>query len=487
MWQQKRVQSLLLKPKNKNIGSKRGPRQSAVAPFLKQIELGMKSMELPKQVQWILHQLEQNGFEGYAVGGCVRDTLLGKAPNDWDLCTSALPEQVKQCFGQQTILDTGLAHGTVTLVLDHQPYEITTYRVDGSYADHRRPEEVRFVSELRQDLARRDFTINAMACGLDGVIQDPFGGRQDLENRIVRCVGAPSQRFEEDALRILRALRFAAVLEFAVEPNTLAAARERSQELRLVSAERIFAELNKLLCGTGAGPILKQCGEVLLPVLPEIGPCMGFGQQNPCHDRDVWTHTIDALAAAPPQPELRWALLLHDLSKPECFTVDAQGVGHFPGHPQKSAAMAHGVFRRLKAEKKLEQQVCQLIEFHDANLPTDSCGARRWLNKLGEEQLLRLIAMKKCDIAAHTDVPKMQGFAQELKQFEQQVHTALQQKDCFRLEHLAVNGRDLQAAGIPAGPVLGKLLQTLLEQVMEEQVPNERQALLVRAKELQKQ
>ncbi len=438
-------------------------------------------MELPQQVQWVLGRLEQKGFQAYAVGGCVRDTLLGRTPSDWDICTSALPWQVQQCFEDQTVLETGIAHGTVTLVLEHRLYEITTYRVDGSYADHRRPEQVRFVAELEQDLARRDFTINAMACGLDGQIRDPFGGREDLGAGVVRCVGQAQRRFEEDALRILRALRFASVLDFAVEAHTLNAARSHCQELGLVSAERVFAELDRLICGQGAGRVLKECGDVLTAVLPEIRPCMGFDQQNPCHDRDVWAHTVDALDMAPQQRVLRWALLLHDLSKPECFTLDKKGVGHCFGHQEKSAQLAHSIFRRLKAEKRLEQQVCQLIQLHDANLPTDDRGARKWLNRLGEEQLLRLIAMKKCDIKAHASVPKMQNYARILAEFEQQVGIVLKEKSCFCLADLAIRGSDLLALGVPEGPEVGRLLAQLLEQVMEGSLPNQKQALLRQA------
>lgn len=435
-------------------------------------------MDLPQQVKWILQQLQTKGFAGYAVGGCVRDTLLGRTPNDWDVCTNALPQQVEQCFKGCKVLQTGIIHGTVTLILEHRPYEITTYRVDGEYADHRRPDQVRFVAELQQDLARRDFTINAMACGLDGQVKDFFAGQRDLDLRRICCVGQPEQRFEEDALRILRALRFAAVLDFELEPATVKAAREKKQLLAHVSAERVFAELNKLICGPAAGRILRQCGDILAQVIPEIGPCIDFDQQNPCHDRDVWTHTADALQAAPPDPILRWALLLHDLAKPACFSVDSRGIGHSFGHPVQGEQMAHRIFRRLKAEKKLEKQVCQLIGWHDAELQAGSSSARRWLNRLGTEQLLRLLEMKRCDIDAHAMVPRMEMRRLELEEFTQQVQKLLTQKVCVQIGDLAVNGNDLLLLGIPAGPEVGKLLTQLLEQVLSEKLPNEKQVLL---------
>lgn len=435
-------------------------------------------MQLPKQVEWILQCLQSHGFEGHAVGGCVRDSLLGRIPNDWDVCTNALPQQVEQCFAGCRVLETGLAHGTVTLILEHQPYEITTYRVDGEYADHRRPEQVQFVTELRQDLARRDFTVNAMACGLDGQVKDFFAGRSDLNARCIRCVGEPAQRFEEDALRILRALRFAAVLDFELDPATLAAAREKKQLLQAVSAERIFTELNKLICGPAAGRVLRQCGDILAQIIPEIGPCIGFDQQNPCHDRDVWAHTADALAAAPQDPVLRWALLLHDLAKPCCFSLDDRGIGHSVGHPARSEVMAHRIFRSLKSDKKLEKQACQLIGWHDAELQLGRPAARRWLNRLGQEQLLRLLEMKRCDIGAHAMVPRMEQRRQELEQFTQQVHELVQQNACTSIGDLAVNGADLIALGVPAGPQVGQLLSRLLEQVLAETLPNEKNVLL---------
>ena len=439
-------------------------------------------MELPQKVRMLLQTLQDSGYEGYAVGGCVRDTLLGRTPHDWDICTSALPHQVQQCFAGYRMVETGLAHGTVTVVLDHEPYEITTFRVDGEYTDHRRPKEVQFVRSLREDLARRDFTVNAMACGLDGQLQDPFGGQEDLQKRIIRCVGEPSLRFEEDALRILRALRFAATLGFDIDPATLAAAREKQTLLDSIAAERVFEELDKLVCGDYAGPVLRQCGDVLAQIIPEIGPCIGFDQKNPCHDRDVWTHTADALAAMPgEQRVLRWALLLHDLAKPRCFTIEADGLGHAYGHPALGEKMAHQIFRRLKSEKKLEDEVCQLIFYHDSILEGTRKAALRWLNRLGREQLGRLIRMKQCDILAHADIPVMRERAREVAEFAQQVQNVLRDGACTCLAELAVTGKDLIRLGIPAGVLVGRSLHTLLEKVLDEELPNERGALLAYA------
>ena len=293
-------------------------------------------MNIPQGPNEILNRLTAAGFQAYAVGGCVRDSLLGTVPGDWDICTSALPEETEACFSDLRVVETGLKHGTVTVIFQGVPYEITTFRSDGNYLDHRRPQQVNFVRTLKEDLLRRDFTINAMAVGLDEEIQDPFGGRQDLKDGIIRCVGDPDTRFTEDALRILRGLRFASRLGFSIAPETAAAMERNKNLLSYVSGERIYKELAGILIGTYAQSVLEQYGGVLAAVLPEIQPSMGFLQRNPFHNRDVWQHTLEALGKSRPDPIVRWALLLHDLGKPDCFTLDDRGIGHFYGHPQRS-------------------------------------------------------------------------------------------------------------------------------------------------------
>lgn len=434
-------------------------------------------MKIPATVQAILRRLTEHGYEAYAVGGCVRDTLLGREPGDWDICTSALPEETERCFSDLRVIETGLKHGTVTVLLEGQPFEITTFRRDGAYSDHRRPEQVAFVTSLEEDLARRDFTVNAMAVGLDGEIVDRFDGQADLKARRIRCVGDPDQRFREDALRILRGLRFTAQLEFSIDPET-AAAMERGRELlRYVSGERIYAELTKLLVGPGAAQVLERYGHVLAAVLPEIVPAMGFLQQHPCHNRDVWGHTVEALGFSRPDPVIRWALLLHDLGKPDCFTQDEQGVGHFYGHPKRSAELARDILTRLHADRASTETICTLVLRHDEGAPVNRKVVRRWIGRLGPELLLQLLEVKRADCLAHADTPKARARYAAVMDFTDLTRQVLAEERCFTVKDLAISGRDVLAAGAAPGPRVGQLLQALLEDVLEERCANEPQAL----------
>ena len=289
-------------------------------------------LAIPEGVRVLLERLEAAGYEAWCVGGCVRDALLGRTPEDWDVTTSALPEETMAVFGDQA-LPTGLKHGTVTVKTGDGPVEVTTYRLDGAYRDHRRPESVAFTASLEEDLARRDFTVNAMALDLRRELRDPFGGRADLARGLLRCVGDPDRRFQEDALRILRGLRFAAALGLEIEPGTAAAVRRNREGLRDIAAERIQVEFFKLLPGKGAAAVLRGYPEVFGVFWPELLPMVGFGQRNRHHCYDVWEHTLHALDAVPGDVVLRCAMLLHDVGKPACFTLDEKGVGHFYGHP----------------------------------------------------------------------------------------------------------------------------------------------------------
>ena len=436
-------------------------------------------MELPAHVTDLLRALRAAGFVACPVGGCVRDSLLGRLPQDWDVGTSALPDQVKACAaGRWPVADTGLVHGTVTVVVDGAPVEVTTFRAEQGYSDHRRPDRVRFVQSLEEDLARRDFTINAMALTEQGLV-DPFGGREDLAAGVVRCVGEPARRFSEDALRILRALRFAACLDFAIEPATLAAARAAAPTLARVSAERKFAELDKLLAGPGAGRVLAGQGDILARVVPAIGPCLGFELYSPRHELDLWAHTARALALAPPVQAVRWALLLHDLAKPDCFVRDENGVGHAPGHAAQGAALAGTTLRGLKAPARLIRRVEALVRLHDTPLPQTLPGARRWLGRWGWPFLEQLLAVKRADLAAHADCEAIRRRLEEAGRFEVLARGALARGDCVTLDQMAVNGADLLAAGLCApGPRLGRLLAAALDGVVEGRLPNEKEALL---------
>ena len=437
-------------------------------------------MRLPPEVSGILSQLTAAGYSAYAVGGCVRDTLLGKVPHDWDLCTSALPEQLQAVFAKDRTVTAGLKHGTLTVIRDRIPYEITTYRIDGDYTDHRHPDSVSFVDRIDLDLSRRDFTVNAMACSPDGAVLDLFCGRQDLEKHLIRCVGEPAARFEEDALRVLRALRFASVFDFELEEKTAAAVRAMYPTLSHVAAERIREELVKLLCGPGAGRILRAYPEVITHLLPELAPAVGFDQKNPHHLYTVWEHTVRALDGVPPDPALRLTMLLHDSGKPYTQTTDEKGICHYKGHQQVSAQIAARAMDALRCDKALRDKVVCLVEAHDILLSTDRRLLLRRLNRFGEDNLRLLFLIHKADrIATGTRHP---GHAEEhCLELQAALDALLAEKPCFTLKDLAVNGRDLMSLGL-RGKAVGTALSALLDEVMEGTLPNEREALLKKAK-----
>ena len=435
-------------------------------------------MKIPSRVRSVLDRLWQHGFEAYAVGGCVRDSMLGRIPGDWDVCTSALPEETAACFSDCRTIETGLKHGTLTVLWEEEPFEITTFRTDGNYVNHRKPERVTFVPSLQEDLLRRDFTINAMAAGQDGRILDPFGGKKDLENGIIRCVGNPDQRFREDALRILRAMRFAARLGFTVEEET-AAAMERNRELlRDISAERIYQELNGILTGCETSKVLGRFSAVLQVVLPEIGPAIGFLQHSRHHDKDVWNHTLEALGKSEPDILVRWTLLLHDLGKPDVFTLDESGTGHFIGHAARSEELAREIFIRLHADRVTADTVCIMVRYHEGIPPVEKKHVRRWVGRLGPEVLLKLLEVKRADTLAHVITPDSQKRYQSILAFTEMTRTVIREKPCFTVRDLAVNGRDLLALGLRPGPEVGEWLERMLQWVQEDSCANEREALL---------
>ena len=428
---------------------------------------------LPGQVRTILERLEQNGFAAYAVGGCVRDTLLCRVPSDWDVTTAARPEQVQALFPGESI-PTGLRHGTVTVRQDGLSVEVTTFRADGPYSDHRRPDSVRFSASLAEDLCRRDLTVNAMAMDARGAIVDLHGGRDDLRRRRLRCVGQPDRRFSEDALRILRTLRFASVLDFRIEDSTAAALHRCAPLLADIAPERLLAETDRLLCGTGVLPVLLTYPDVLGTFLPELLPCVGFDQRNRHHIYDVWAHTAHSVAAIPPEPVLRWAMLLHDVGKPACFTVDSQGVGHFYGHPKVSAALAEDICRRLRMDKRTAAEVVTLVQWHDRDIPRTEKAIARAVHQLGVDTFRRLLAVKRADnLAQH---PAYRGRLEEIRRAEDILNGLLAAQACFSLRDLAVNGRDMLALGLH-GPAVGQMLNRLLEQVLDGTLPNDRDAL----------
>jgi tRNA nucleotidyltransferase (CCA-adding enzyme) len=437
---------------------------------------------IPDYVNRILLQLRQAEHTAYAVGGCVRDALMGAVPHDWDVCTSARPEEIERVFGDLPQIHTGKKHGTVAVVLDHKTVEITTFRTEGVYLDGRHPSAVTFLSDLAGDLARRDFTINAMALDENEGLIDLFGGRKDLQNHMVRAVGDPARRFEEDALRILRGLRFASRLDFAIEQETARAMVAERERLLGISAERVFTELKGILIGQAAGRILRDFAPILFTILPELAPMAGFEQHSPYHDSDVWGHTIRALEASPADVVFRLALLFHDCGKPACFTRDETGRGHFYGHPQKSRELAEGALRRLKCDTATLDRVLYLIERHDTWLPETEKNMRRFLLHEDVDRVRDLLAVQRCDALAHAPVGRDPAL-RNIEKWEQLLNAVLAQKPCLSLKTLAVSGDDLLSLGMAPGPVVGRLLNDMLREVADGTLKNDREALLVYAEE----
>lgn len=432
-------------------------------------------ISLPTQVVRALEQLEQAGYQAFLVGGAVRDLVRGCPAKDWDIATSALPGQVQRVFQQYHQIETGLKHGTVTVVLDDTPLEITTYRVDGGYSDHRRPDAVRFTGSLREDLERRDFTMNALAYHPRVGLVDPAGGREDIARGVIRCVGEPQRRFQEDALRMLRALRFASAFEMKIEEDTAAAIHREKRLLRDIAAERVQGELTQMLCGAGVGALLRDFADVLAVPLPELAAMFGLDQKNPHHDRDVWGHTAAVVCHILPTPTLRWAALLHDVGKPTCFTVGEDGVGHFYGHGEKSAALAETILKRLKFDNGSRERIQRLIRAHDQPLAPERRQVRRLLNRHGPDAVRELIELHRADTLGQSALcrPRLD----ELEKVRELVEELLREDACFSLKDLAINGRDMIALG-KQGPEIGQALRECLNAVLDEQVPNDHQALL---------
>lgn len=433
--------------------------------------------EMPRAVQMIIQTLNRAGYDAYAVGGCVRDSLLGRMPKDWDVCTSALPEQVMTAFPGHKIYTVGIQHGTVVLPLEGENYEITTFRTDGAYSDHRHPDEVRFVRSLREDLARRDFTINAMACHPELGLQDCFGGQEDLKNGLIRCVGNPEERFEEDGLRILRALRFAARYGFTIEPATARAIHRKAELLRCVAGERIWTELRGILAGPQAGRLAEEYRDVLAVVIPELTAMFDFPQRNPHHCFDVWTHTCRALDGVRGDGVLGFVLLLHDSGKPACQTRDARGIDHFHGHPKVSAELAEQVLERFRCDNRTRESVSLLILWHDYCRAPRRRGAKRLLAALGSERTQQLFHIAEADARAQSP-ETLDEKLETLERWRELVAQLEEENACLHTKDLAVSGRDLIALGCKPGPDLGRVLNELLEAVLRDEVPNERDALL---------
>ena len=433
-------------------------------------------LTLPQTVLSILHRLERAGHAAYVVGGAVRDLLRGLTPHDFDLTTSARPEEVMAVFADETVIPTGIAHGTVTLVIDHIPYEITTFRGEGAYTDHRRPDAVEFIDSIEADLARRDFTVGAIAYSPVRGLCDPFGGVADLQAGLLRAVGDPMTRFEEDGLRILRALRFASACGFSVEAETARALHEGKHLIASIAVERIYSELTRMLCGEGVEQVLLSYGDVIAVAIPELIPLFGFPQNTFYHDRDVWAHTAATVGAIAPDPVLRWTMLLHDIAKPACHYTDEKGTSHFKTHPEKGAPIAEAILARLRAERATREEAEVLIRLHDIDLPNRQSGVHRLLIRLGAERTLRLLAVKAADLSGKSPYGKTHGRDVILPTVKETVESLLADGALLAVRDLAVSGADLLTLGY-RGKAVGDTLQRLLYAVADG-IPNEKEALL---------
>ena len=438
-------------------------------------------IQLPDKVSKILDILMDHGYEAYAVGGCIRDTMLGRVPGDWDITTSAKPEEVKALF--RKTIDTGIQHGTVTVMMEREGFEVTTYRIDGEYEDARHPKEVTFTSNLIEDLKRRDFTINAMAYNHRDGLVDEFDGAGDLKRRIIRCVGNAKERFTEDALRMMRGVRFSAQLDFAIEKETEDAIRELAPNIAKVSAERIQVELVKLLLSDHPERMRDLYATGITDViLPEFSKMMVTEQDNPHHCYTVGEHTIHALMGVEADKVLRLTMLLHDVAKPVCISVGEDGINHFYGHPAKGAKMSEQMLKRLKFDNDTIDKVRELVKWHDDNPPLKERAIRRAMVRVGLKQYPALFAVKRADILAQSLYQRKEKL-EYVEGYERMYQQRLEQNECLDLKQLAVNGGDLIKAGMKPGKEMGVMLQQLFELVLENPEYKTREYLL---KEIEK-
>lgn len=441
--------------------------------------MNILNIEIPIWVKKAMDKLNESGYEAYVVGGCLRDSLLGKEPDDWDIATSATPAEVKDLFKDYHQLDTGLKHGTVMVIMDKRPIEITTYRIEDGYSDGRRPDRVIFTRDIIEDLARRDYTINALAMG-HGQILDPFGGRKDLNNQLIRCVGNPRERFTEDALRILRGIRFAAVLGFEVEEETKGAMLDLKALLQNISMERITAEFAKTLLGLKVRDTLIEFKDIVLYLLPEARDMVGFDQQTKYHIYDVYDHSLRAVESIDREIVLRTTMFFHDIGKPRTFFVDQKDVGHFYGHAEISAEMTRKILKRMRFSNGHINEITQLIRYHDREMGLTSKSVRRLLSKLGETQYRRLLKVKRADAMAKNPV-YLKDKLEKLDAIEEILEKVLKEEPCIALKDLAIDGRDLMKLGLTQGKEIGRILNKLLDMVINEELDNKREDLLKEA------
>ena len=441
-------------------------------------------IEIPAEVRSILSVIQKSGGSAYVVGGCVRDAILGRTPHDWDICTSLRPAQTVNLFSHYdcAVIETGLKHGTVTIRFKGENYEVTTFRKDSTYSDNRHPDAVAFVDDVKEDLARRDFTMNAMAYNEEAGLVDPFNGRDDLRFGIIRCVGDPNERFQEDALRILRAMRFSARFGFAIDLNTKESMLRNRDLLSNIAWERIREELLGILSGEDAASVLREYQPIVTQIIPELSPTVGFDQKSVWHIYDVWEHSIHVVDAIPASmPLLRFASLVHDIAKPQCAEVKEDGVHlRFHGHGEAGEPIVRDVMNRLRFSNAEIAKVTQLVRIHDNFIEPTERAVRRLLGSIGEEQFLDLMVLRRADISAQAEQDNEVRFA-KLVTLRCLAHDIAVKNECFSLRDLAVNGRDLIDAGIASGPELGKILNRLLDAVIDAPEKNTKEELLSHA------
>lgn len=445
---------------------------------------------IPEYVGNILRLIEKDGFQAYVAGGAVRDIVLGTVPHDYDVATSAKPEETINVFKKAGInfYDNAAKHGTVTAVTDEGEVEVTTFREDGSYSDLRRPDEVVFKTTIEEDVRRRDFTINAMYMDADGSIHDPVGGQEDCKKQLIRTVGDPVARFEEDALRILRGVRFCSRLGFEIEAETLLAMETHSEELKKISGERIASELIGIVTGKYAPQAIRTGWKVLSVIIPEIAICRGFDQKSEYHDRDVLEHTLDVLSEIPyieglgRDTELAMAALFHDLGKPECFKIDEDGIGHMKGHPQVSMAIAERVLTDLKCSKQFINNVCMLVKLHDTYLKPDRIRVHKFMCEYPADILNKLKILQRADILAHS--PLGLGRINRLEELNAISENLIASGAVFDIKDLEIDGKDIISLGVKEGPEVGAVLMQVFNSYLEEKCPNSKDLLIIEAKKL---
>lgn len=439
-------------------------------------------INLPRDVKYIISRLQDAGYEAYAVGGCVRDTILCREPDDWDITTSAQPYEIKSLFNPT--IDTGIQHGTVTVLRNHVGYEVTTYRIDGEYEDSRHPKEVLFTSNLKEDLLRRDFTINAMAYNdTDGLV-DEYNGIGDIKASIIRCVGDARERFSEDALRMMRAIRFSAQLGYSIDEGTKKAIKELYPNLKKISAERICTELTKLLVSNHPD-YLRVAYELGITsiILPEFDECMRCEQNNPHHCYNVGEHLLHSMLAVENDKVLRFATLFHDFGKPVCISVDEEGVNHFKGHSDESAKMAHDIMKRLKFDNDTLGKVEKLVKYHDVKIELSKKAVRKMMNKIGVELFPYLLLVKEADILAQSQFMRKEK-EDEIALLWKYYDEIVEKAECVTIKDLAISGKDLIEIGMKPGPQLGDVLNKILEIVLDDPYKNSKECLLQIAREL---